>query len=349
MADNKPAPPIYAAAQPARLSQAAPAVAEGWRGRLSDAIRNAGLQAEDYLSYYAGPHATNAIRGLSGAAQMLSPASDIVGAWQESGQAVNAARSGDAPGVVEHAGYGLLSGMGLSEVAAPVKAIFAGVAAKTADMAKLRIAEKLEAEGKRAEDVLGETGWFRGADNKWRFEIDDSASRQSDAGAMGSAGDRRGGGTVGEAFDHPELYAAYPELADIPLTSQRLGPYNGTYSRDDATGRPRMAISDIAQDPRSTALHELQHGVQDVEGFASGGNISQFSDTANPREAYRSLAGEVEARNVEKRKNLPQESRASRFNEPWETEDVPRDKQIKTIRPTNRDVLAQILSAKRGQ
>lgn len=53
--------------------------------------------------------------------------------------------------------------------------LFAGKNARTANMQTLNRARALEASGVKAEDILRETGWFRGMDGKWRFEIDDSA------------------------------------------------------------------------------------------------------------------------------------------------------------------------------
>jgi len=79
----------------------------------------------------------------------------------------------------------------------------------------------------------------------------------------------------------------------------------------------------------SVALHELQHGVQSIEGFAPGGNPSTVMtklQQSNPEEymrlisssqnlgdiydnAYRRIAGEVEARAVQKRMNMSPEQR----------------------------------------
>ncbi len=81
-------------------------------------------------------------------------------------------------------------------------------------------------------------------------------------------------------------------------------------------------------------------------GFTFGGNpeeLTQFADEALRRlgpgvsqsddiarkaafESYRRLAGEVEARNVQKRMNMTPEQR--RVMPPWATEDIPREQQI---------------------
>ena len=64
--------------------------------------------------------------------------------------------------------------------------------------------------------------------------------------------------------------------------------------------------------------HEIQHAIQDIEGFAKGGN------TRNTQ--YNNFAGEVESRNVEKRFDLSPEGRSATLAE--ETEDVAREDQI---------------------
>ncbi len=78
-------------------------------------------------------------------------------------------------------------------------------------------------------------------------------------------------------------------------------------------------------------LHEVQHAIQNIEGFAGGGNLSSLQSEENitAKEAYdyyRKIAGEVEARNVSARINMtPEERRATLLSE---TEDVAREDQI---------------------
>lgn len=72
--------------------------------------------------------------------------------------------------------------------------LFAGKNARTANMQTLNRARALEASGVKAKDILRETGWFRGMDGKWRFEIDDSAMEyraNGDARLLEEGGYRR--------------------------------------------------------------------------------------------------------------------------------------------------------------
>ena len=117
---------------------------------------------------------------------------------------------------------------------------------------------------------------------------------------------------------------------------------------------------------RSTALHESQHMVQGREGFASGGNSStvpppkmpdslkrelaamkeqwrslpggsperaalvnrgiRMEEPYTPYGTYRRLAGEAEARNVERRMDMTPEERKA--TPPWYTLDVPEEELI---------------------
>lgn len=58
-----------------------------------------------------------------------------------------------------------------------MKLSLAGVDAMTADNDARIKAYQLEQDGKSELEIFKETGWFRGADGKWRFEIDDSEAK----------------------------------------------------------------------------------------------------------------------------------------------------------------------------
>ena len=94
--------------------------------------------------------------------------------------------------------------------------------------------------------------------------------------------------------------------------------------------------------PRSTTLHEMQHAIQNLEGHARGGNPSMYANElmaqgrsefdANEIAArwglayYNRLAGEVEARAVQKRMDYTPEQRRSQ--PPWLDYDVREGNQI---------------------
>lgn len=170
-----------------------------------------------------------------------------------------------------------LAAVGAAPGAAPAGALrmFAGRNARTADLGALARAENMLQAGADRNAVWQETGWFKGVDGQWRFEIDDSA--------FWHAGIQKQ--TIGETFKHDPLFEAYPHLRDVGYDRNFL-PRNhfGSYSPgDEVSGIPdQITVSYTQQGNRelSAVLHELQHGVQRAEGFARGANTFGMSPEA---------------------------------------------------------------------
>lgn len=72
------------------------------------------------------------------------------------------------------------------------------------------------------------------------------------------------------AFEHSALYEAYPELRNVVVKQGMQGSpgLHGSYAR----GALDVTRLGLKNDPRSTTAHEMQHAVQDIEGFSPGGN-----------------------------------------------------------------------------
>jgi len=66
----------------------------------------------------------------------------------------------------------------------PARYLYAGKNARSADSEALAEAERLEMQGLDPEDIRQETGWFRGDDGLWRYEIDDSGMEYRSQGDM---------------------------------------------------------------------------------------------------------------------------------------------------------------------
>jgi hypothetical protein len=222
--------------------------------------------------------------------------------------------------------------------------MFGGKLAKTADHAALAKAQELEASGAPREAIWSHTGWFRGVDGKWRFEIDDSGLTISKRGSGWVVGEHGEHGVLGRLRDvvylptlrHQKLVDAYPDARNNLHVDNRNEFYgilgdasHGSYGPDDlALFRPdakrMIRINPLADadKSRSTTGHEVQHYLQETEGFAFGSS----PDMAGSYDAYRRHAGEVEARTVQKRLDYTPEQRRSR--PPWEDYDVPEGQQI---------------------
>ena len=109
---------------------------------------------------------------------------------------------------------------------------FAGKKAETADKLKLATAQEMLANGVDSETVRKKTGWFKGYDGKWRFEIDDSDIKLLDLSKLavedeGLLHDLETNpdthvtdtivykGRLKDVIEHPALFKAYPELKDV--------------------------------------------------------------------------------------------------------------------------------------
>lgn len=229
----------------------------------------------------------------------------------------------------------------------PEKYSYAGRNAENADLNALHEAERYEMQGVDAETIRQKTGWFRGADGKWRSEVNDSGmklrfesglydydtelreknrawarltdrkltdeqrrdladyQRSAERGDTDEALYEKLTGefgsdfekwaltlettkeaaksipnytTLGELVDAPELFTAYPDLADVGVTFQNLERgQNGGYNRRfdsielsrDLKNRPEALLNSL--------IHEVQHAIQRREGFTPGANLKYWN------------------------------------------------------------------------
>ena len=136
-----------------------------------------------------------------------------------------------------------------------------------------------------AETVRQDTGWHQADDGRWRFEINDADARFAEQIYFAERGkwyparfiadarshDNQDGatGTLGAVLHHPALFAAYPSLGDMPITAKiRRGPESGIFD-----GASVFAQAETPEQLLSVILHEIQHGIQQIEQFASGGDL----------------------------------------------------------------------------
>lgn len=243
---------------------------------------------------------------------------------------------------------------------------------RTARIDNLSVARKMEEEKKDAKAIKIATGWERGADGKWRYEMPDAMIKDTMDVGGGHIVKRYeddmlwNGGKLSNVIDAPELFKAYPQLKDVRIETDAIMndmPSNGEYNAKTNT----ITIhADELKYMNSILNHEIQHAIQSIEGFDRGGsprlvrgeikkrlaevtkqirqlraegkedeakaiveknrglyNAYQANDDYN---SYKSLAGEVEARNVQERMNMTPEERRKTLAE--STEDVDRKDQI---------------------
>ena len=156
----------------------------------------------------------------------------------------------------------------------------AGRKAFGAPLGKLSEAQKMLDEGVAPEEVWGKTGWLKTPANKnntetWKWEIDDSKSKIKPAKQWYREALKHEA-RLENVIEHPELFAAYPMLKDIKLAVTGIKNAKAFYShKNNLIGLGAWAKN--VKSPnwktlRASLLHEIQHAIQRIEGFAPGGS-----------------------------------------------------------------------------
>jgi hypothetical protein len=171
--------------------------------------------------------------------------------------------------------YGAAAGnalAGLLDVApgvgkgASALAMFLGRNAKTANLDLLRKAEQMAEQGADPGRILRETGWFK-QHGDWKYEISDQPLKLNMEN-LPKWGEKV---PLRNVVSHPELEAAYPEeFAAVKFQKETNPEYGGSWNDHEGVLRSKY-LSD--EQMRSITAHELQHFVQDNEGFARGGTV----------------------------------------------------------------------------
>jgi hypothetical protein len=142
------------------------------------------------------------------------------------------------------------------------------------------------------------TQWyFDQVDDSWKFHLDGKDVKIS---AGKDKFFTEGQHKLKDLIDMPQLYEAYPEIADrvVHITSmvdrRTLGfyrPSDGSIGLNRQFDWTQKGTIKPIKNIKETLVHEIQHAIQGLEGFAKGGNTSGLT-----YQQYLSLHGEVEAR-----------------------------------------------------
>ena len=250
----------------------------------------------------------------------------------------------------------------------------------------LSVARRMEEAEKDAKAIKMATGWERGTDGKWRYETSDIKPKPFEEWM------NKKNLKLGDIIDSDSgLFEMYPELKDFKVTRGKGKSTNaaiytglGKIEINFSKFKPYMSIPSNREKIdgilHRVINHEIQHAIQDSEGFAQGVSPNAFRPDApvgklremeeadgrmverynamsytekalgegvrlkerilENRKEYNALAskyrfgmdgytraaGEVEARNTEKRIGMTEEERKASLAS--ETEDVAREDQI---------------------
>ena len=124
---------------------------------------------------------------------------------------------------------------------------YGGRNARTADLEALSRAEDLEKQNVASDIIFRETGWFRGADGKWRFEIDDSGMKY------------HMGGDAAFTRNHPD-YAEYRNLLNQMLVGSMSEADEAKLRElDDIWGREYPRLSERVKRGNAVLEDILDH------------------------------------------------------------------------------------------
>ena len=146
---------------------------------------------------------------------------------------------------------------------------FAGENAETADKVKLAEAQKMESEGKAADEIYKATGWFKGMDNRWRFEIPDNLNDIDFSGV-----EKFGELPLARVYYNEALFDAYPELRQIKVQIDESldNKTSGETSLESRLIKLNKNELKDKNEAAKTIVHEVQHLIQDIEEHAAGGS-----------------------------------------------------------------------------
>lgn len=137
----------------------------------------------------------------------------------------------------------------------------AGVRAATLPRAAYDLAVDAEKQGFNSQEIFKSTGFFKGADGQWRFEIDDSGAKYFPENLKG------GQKLLSDVLSHKELFEAYPDLRSVKI---RVDPSLGAGASYTESSK-LLLMGPKAVEDKSILVHEIQHAIQGVEGTNRGG------------------------------------------------------------------------------
>jgi hypothetical protein len=164
----------------------------------------------------------------------------------------------------------------LEDVGSGFAGTFIGKNAKLWDKLAEQRFLQLEKAGMAPEQIWKETGTLRGLDNKLRQEFSDKNATAAYTHLQESGTNR----LAEKAIDNPLYEANYPHLSKVSQLGLRQNPQSGSFEWS-YFDNPQLGSGHlVAKAPnlnelKSVGIHEMQHGIQKLEGFSGGTNLQQ--------------------------------------------------------------------------
>jgi len=158
----------------------------------------------------------------------------------------------------------------------------------------LQVAKEMEAEGENAKTIRIATGWEKGAEGKWRYEVPDNIPFLKDTVRQVSKfiSENQIEDNVYQKANYflpAELLSLYPQLNEVTIQfNKNENEQQGNYNPKTKTISVNIGV--YPQNTVSVLLHEIQHVIQDIEGFERGGNVEMMN---TPNDVLESLADKL--------------------------------------------------------
>lgn len=172
-------------------------------------------------------------------------------------------------------------------------------------------AQRMEEAGESPETIRVATGWERNPyDNEWRYLQPDDLAYETqlleqliadfdvakDFNEM--AFDTDGAVELQDIMGHPELYQIYPSARFIKVFVKKSKPTSGLQGSFNPENKT-ITLYTGAKDPLGTLLHEVQHWVQDKEGFPTGSSPETVWDKLSDEQKIDEAALVVAGKRIE--------------------------------------------------
>jgi len=261
-------------------------LSDKYKKDISDQINDPEINVDSALDYYSKVSG-NFDNFLKGAQDLNNEA-----AFQAK-TLLNQKNKSTASGLA--GGTAALGATGLALTPEEAEASFIGQAAKTFSKEALGLAKKMTDEGASRDEIWQATGQmgsptFKDVDGRWKQEISNDRALLNTAAGNNIVSDFPSA-KQSDFIKDEGLYAAYPDLKDLEMgyTPEGEAAY---ISLGNGRGQVLQNIRDM-QSPEdvnrnlSNNLHEVQHAIQEGEGFSYGGNPSQFDDVKDELSSQR--------------------------------------------------------------
>ncbi len=165
----------------------------------------------------------------------------------------------------------------------------------------LETAKLMASNNRPSTDIKRATGWEMGADGKWRYEypnvtLKDDLQDENDFRLVVKGYNQSQGISdrfetkppaipLSEILNFGELQKAYPYIEDLyfelddSLQSEAYGQLD--IARGLVSLNPKIINQVGIDEVQKVLIHEIQHYIQDQEGFENGGNVEMMQDRIN--------------------------------------------------------------------